>query len=181
VSKEIKKLTKQEKEKIENRLLAVFATALGSVMILMYLMNWFQGSAGFMMASRILVYALLILGIGLSVFFGIKAKKFKEKEQLERAVKYKNWYYVTLTAAIASFVIYPTEIIGKIFEWIQLNGIGLKVNQFINSLHIPRLTNISSRITVIMVLIGIYTIAAFVYYGLLTRKAHKASLNKGRR
>jgi hypothetical protein len=181
VSKEIKKLTKQEKEKIENRLLAVFATALGSVMVLMYLMNWFQGSPGFIMASRVLIYVLLILSIALSVFLGIKAKKFKEKEQFDRAVKYKNWYYVTLTAAIASFIIYPTEIIARIFGWIRLGGIGNGINQFINNIHIPRLTNISSRIVVIMVLIGIYTISAFIYYGMLTRRAHRASLNKGRR
>ena len=67
MKKEIKKLTKQQKEQIENRLLTVFAVALGSIMVLLYLMNWFRGSKGFQIAAEVAVYLFTVGFIVLAV------------------------------------------------------------------------------------------------------------------
>ena len=173
MKKQVTKLTKQQKEKIENRLLSVFATALGAEMICLYLINWFRGSSGFVNTARVLTYVLLVLFIALSVFLKLKANKFKEQEQTVRAEKYNNWFWVSVAAAICAFFIYPTEIIGLI------PGIGITVVMAINKLNFFLGSPISFRILVVMILVGIYTVAAFIYYGVISAQARKASLNKG--
>ena len=178
MKKEIKKLTKQEKEKIENRLLAVFATALGAEMLLLYFNNWFQGQVGFILAARILIYSLLVGGIVGSVLLGLKSKKLKKTGQDERSLKYRNWYFVTLAVAISAFIIYPTEIITRVFGWMRLVPVGSNIVSFINSARFTP-NPITSRVFLIMGLVGAYTIGAFIYYGIKTRKSYKASLNKG--
>lgn len=175
MKKQITKLTKQQKEKIENRLLSVFATALGAEMICLYLMNWFRGSAGFVTAARVLVYSFMILFIALAVFLKLKSNKFQKEAQVERAGKYNNWFWVAVAGFIASFVIYPTEII----SWIP--GIGMPIVTFINKGNFFFGSAISFRLGMIMILVGIYTVIAFIYYGIITRQAHKASLNKGKK
>ena len=173
MKKQATKLTKQEKERIENRLLAIFATALGAEMLCLYLINWFRGSVGFVNTARWLTYILLVLFIVLAVFLKIKSNKFKAQGQTPRAVKYNNWFLVSLAAAISALFIYPTELIARI------PGIGFSIVQVINKLNFIMGDPISFRILVIMILVGIYTIAAFIYYGILSSQAHKASLNKG--
>ncbi len=174
MKKQITKLTKQQKEKIENRLLAVFASALGAEMICLYLINWFRGSSGFVTAARWLCYILLVLFIALSVFLKIKANKFASQDQLDRATKYNNWFGVSLAGAISAFFIYPTELISFI------PGIGMPIVQAINKVNYFLGNPICTRILAVMILVGIYTVAAFIYYGILSAKAQKASLNKGK-
>lgn len=173
MKKQTTKFTKQDKEKIENRLLAIFATALGAEMICLYLINWFRGAAGFMNAARWTCYILLVAFLALSVFLKIKSNKFGEQNQVERAAKYNNWFWVCLATAICAFFIYPTEIIGLI------PGIGLPVVRAINQFNFFLGNPVCTRIFVVMVAAGVYTLVAFIYYGILSHKAHKASLNKG--
>jgi len=179
MKREIKKLTKQEKEQIDNRLVIVFATALGAIMLLMYLMNWFKGSGGFAMSARIITYIVLVGSIAASILFSIISKKASAKNQLERAEKYKSWKWVVVASAICSFIIYPTEIIG-LFKWIGLPEAAYQaIIRPINSFRFFGFFNIDARIIVIMTLVAIATIAIFVYYGIYLNKCHKSSLNKG--
>lgn len=176
MKKEIKKITREEREHIENRLLTVFAIALGSVMILMYLINWFNGSAGFRTAAKTIVYIAVIAFIALSVFFKIKSVKLLKEAQELRSKKYNNWFVFSVVAAIVSFLTYPDDIIKLIIRedafnifyvnfWGRWTWFGQGV--------------IGSRLIFFMILIGIYTLGVFVYYGIYLRRAHKASLNKG--
>ena len=173
------KLTKQQKEKIENRLLAIFATALGAEMILMYVMNWIQGSAGFRNTAIWIVYTLIVGFITAGIFLKVKSKEFKKSGQDERAEKYSNWFYVCLAGFITAFLVYPTEIIANFFSLIRLGGVGNAIVTFINKFNFITGNPITARIVFIMVIIGVFTVAAFIYYGIQTRKAHKSSLNKG--
>ena len=173
MKKQATKFTKQEKERIENRLLAIFATALGAEMLCLYLINWFRGSAGFVNTARWLTYILLVFFIVLAVFLKVKSSKFKGQGQTARAAKYHNWFLVSLAAAISAFFIYPTELIARI------PGIGFPIVQAINKLNFIMGDPISFRILVVMIFVGVYTVAAFIYYGILSSQAHKASLNKG--
>ena len=173
MKKQATKLTKQEKERIENRLLAIFATALGAEMLCLYLINWFRGSAGFVTTARWLTYILMVGFIVLAVFLKLKSKKFVQQGQTARAQKYNNWFWVSVATAICAFFIYPTEIIGLI------PGIGMPIVLAINKLNFFLGSPISFRILVVMILVGIYTIAAFIHYGIISAQAHKASLNKG--
>lgn len=175
MKKQINKLTKQQKESIENRLLAIFAAALGAEMLGLYLINWFRGSQGFVSAARWLTYSLLVLFIALAIFLKIKSKKFASQEQNARATKYNNWFWVCVAGAISAFFIYPTELISLI------PGIGLPIVQAINKVNFLFGNPIVLRIAFVMTLVAIYTIAAFIYYGVISSQAHKSSLNKGKK
>ncbi len=173
MKKQATKLTKQEKERIENRLLSIFATALGAEMLCLYLINWFQGSSGFVSTARWITYILMVGLIVLAVFLKVKSKKFNAQGQTSRAAKYNNWFWVCVAGAISAFFIYPTQIIGFI------PGIGMPVVLWLNKLNFFFGNPISFRISIVMILVGIYTIAAFIHYGIISSQAHKASLNKG--
>ncbi|MBO5409552.1 MAG: hypothetical protein J6A61_09175 [Clostridia bacterium] len=173
MKKQTTKFTKQEKEKIENRQLSIFASALGAEMICLYLFNWFRGSSGFVTTARWMTYILLVGFIVLTVLLKVKANKFAKQEQTARAEKYNNWFFVTLAAAISAFFIYPTELISFI------PGIGISVATAINQVK-PFFNNaISFRISIVMILVAIYTIVAMTYYSVISAQAKKASLNKG--
>lgn len=174
MKKQITKLTKQEKEKIENRLLAIFATALGAEMLCLYLFNWFRGTDGFPNAARWLCYGLLVLFIVLAVVLKLKSNKLAAQEQEMRAKKYNNWFWVCVAGAISAFFIYPTQILSII------PGIGMPMVQAINGIRLMFRDAISLRIAIVMLAVGVYTVVTFIYYGVITSKAHKASLNKGK-
>lgn len=176
MKKEITKLTKVEKEHIENKMLAVFAVALGAIMLLMYLINWFNGAAGFRTAAKVIVYVAIASFIILAVFLKIKANKFKKEDQVLRAKKYNNWFIFSIVAAVVSFLTYPDDIIKFIIRedafnkfyasfWGRFTWFGQGV--------------IGSRLILFIILIAAYTIGVFIYYGVYLHKAHKASLNKG--
>lgn len=176
MKKEITKLTKLEREKIENKMLTVFAVALGSVMILMYLINWFNGSVGFRTAAKTIVYVAIVSFIALSVFFKIKANKYKKEDSLEKAKKYNNWFIFSIVAAVVSFITYPDDIIKFIiredaWNWFNIN--------YWDRFRFFGQGSLGTRLIVLMILIGLYTLGVFIYYGVYLHKAKKASLNKG--
>ena len=88
MKKEFTKLTKQQKEKIENKMLTNFTVALGSIMVLLYLMNWFQGSKGFQIAAEVATYIFVVGFIGLAVLFKLKSNKYK-KENVYKMLMYE--------------------------------------------------------------------------------------------
>ena len=177
MNKEIKKLEREEKERINNKLVIVFATALGSIMLLLYLMNWFRGAGGFVMAARIITYVVMAGSLAATILFGIISKKAKASGMAERAEKFKNWKWVMLGACISAFIVYPTELI-SLLRFIGLYAPSQAIIGAINRFNFVG-HNIASRIVIIMILIAAVTIAIFIYYGLYLNKAHKASLNKG--
>ena len=177
MNKEIKKLTKQEREEINNKLVVIFATALGSLMLLMYLMNWYRGGGGFVTAAMTITYVIMVGGIVGTILLSIFSKKALNQGQIERAAKFKNWKWVTLASAISAFTIFPTEII----SWLRFIGLGAASQSIISAINRFSFVghNIASRIVIIMILVAAVTIALFVYYGIYLNKTHKASLNKG--
>lgn len=173
MKKQTTKFTKQDKEKIENRLLAIFATALGAEMICLYLINWFRGSAGFMNAARWLCYILMIGLALLAIFLKVKANKFEQQDQLARSKKYTNWFFVCLAGAISALFVWPTQIFGL------FGSAGYAINSAIDKFNFFLGNSVCTRILVVMILVGVYTVAAFIYYSILSSQAHKASLHKG--
>lgn len=176
MKKEITKLTKTEKEHIENKLLAIFAVALGSIMVFMYLINWFNGAQGFRTAAKVIVYTAVVAFIVLAVFLKIKANRFKKEDQIARAKKYNNWFIFSVVAAVVSFLTYPNDIIKLI---IRDEAYGKFYASFWGRFTWFNQGEIGSRLILFMILIALYTIGVFVYYGIYLHKAHKASLNKG--
>lgn len=176
MKKEITKLTKTEKEKIENKLLSIFAVALGGIMLLTYVYNYLNGSKGFRTAAEVMVYTATVVFIVLAIFLKVKAAKFKKENALEKAKKYNNWFWTSVAGAIISFITYPDSLFKAIlsedaYNWFIVNY----WNRFIwfgND-------GTDTRIIILMALIALYVICVFVYYGIYLVKAHKASLNKG--
>ncbi len=159
---------KTQKEKIENRLLTVFATALGAEMILLYLFNWFQTGSNLLLAAKWGTYILMLLFIALGIFTAVKGSSLKKAEETARSKKYMNWFWVCLAGLLSALFIWPVEILANV----------LKVNPSaliaFNNFH-PFLANsgVQFRIAMVMILVGIYTVAAFIYYGV-----QSASINK---
>ena len=176
MKKPITKLTKKEKEKIENRLLSVFAVALGGIMLLTYVYNYLNGAKGFRTTATIMVYVATVAFIAVAVFLKLKSKKLKAENQLEKAGKYNNWFWTCVAGAIISFVTYPDSLIKAILPENAYNSFIVNYwNRFIWF----GTDGTDTRIIILMALIALYVIAVFIYYGVYLAKAHKASLNKG--
>ncbi len=173
MKKEITKLTKQEKEKIENKMLATFTFALGSIMVLLYLMNWFQGSKGFQIAAETATYIFVVGFIALAVLFKLKSNKNKKENVMDKAKKFNNWFIVSVISAVVSFLVYPSRILGLI----KLSVVDDKV---INGLRLFGLAPLATRLLIFIILIAVYTIAVMIYWSVYMHKAHKSSLNKGK-
>ena len=169
MKKEITKLTKQEKEKIENKMLTTFAIALGAIMVILYLWNWFHGTKGFQIAAEVTVYLFVAVFIALAVLFKVKASKYAKENVSDKAKKFNNWFIFSIVGAVVSFLVYPYTI---------LRGEALKA--IINKLNFLNLGATPSRMVIIIALIAIYTVAVFIYWGVYLHKAHKSSLNKGK-
>lgn len=171
--KEITKLTKTQKEKIENKLLTTFAIALGSIMVLLYLMNWFQGSKGFQIAAEVAVYLFTVGFIALAVICKRKANKFKKEGIEGKQKKFNNWFVFSIVGAVVSFLTYPSRIL-------NLVKLGFIDDKVVNGLRLFGLYPLATRLLIFIILIAVYTVVVFVYWSIYMHKAHKASLNKGK-
>ena len=177
MKKQITKLTKAQKAKIENRLLSVFATALGGIMLLTYIYNYLNGSKGYKQTAEIIVYVAIAAFLFLAVFLKIKATKATKENQLEKAAKCNNWFWTSIAGLVISLLTYPD----KIFEAVLSPDayFSFMVNHWNN---FPRWFGndvTDTRIILLMALIALYTICTFIFYGIYTVRAHKSSLNKG--
>ncbi len=173
MKKEFTKLTKQQKEKIENKMLTNFTVALGSIMVLLYLMNWFQGAKGFQIAAEVATYIFVVGFIGLAVLFKLKSNKYKKENVSDKAKKFNNWFIFTVVGAVVSFLVYPSRILGLI----KLSVVDDKV---INGLRLFGLAPLATRLLIFIILIAVYTLAVMIYWSVYLHKSHKASLNKGK-
>ena len=174
MKKEITKLTRQQKGQIENKILTVFAIALGSIMVLLYLMNWFQGTKGFQISAEVAVYLFTVGFIVLAVLCKRKSNKYKKEDVQDKAKKFNNWFVFAIVGAVVSFLVYPSRILGLI-------KLGFVDDKVINGLRLFGLQPLATRLMVFIILIAVYTIAMFIYWGVYMHKAHKASLNKGKK
>lgn len=151
---------KIQKEKIESRLLTVFATALGAEMLLLYLFNWFQNYSNLFNVARWGTYILMAVFFGLGIYTVIRSSQLKKAEETARSKKYMNWFYVCLAGFVSCVYIWPTEILSNVFgvDPMKLAGFNNFHPFFANS-------GVQFRVGLVMTLVGIYTVAAFIYYG----------------
>lgn len=159
---------KDQKAKIENRLLTVFATALGAEMIALYLFNWFQTGSNLLAAAKWATYILMLVFLALGIFTIVKGSALKKAEETVRSKKYMNWFYVCLAGLLCCLYIWPVEILANVF------GVNPSALIAFNNFH-PFLTNsgVQFRIAIVMILIAIYIVAAFIYYGIKSAELNK--------
>ncbi len=159
-------IIKEQKEKIENRLLTIFATALGAEMLLMYLFNWFNplgllGTVSSASIASFACYALMTLFFLLGIYTVVRASLLKKAEETLRSKKYMNWFYVCLAGFLSCLFIWPTEILTKIF---RVNPMSL--NGFNNFHPFFADNGVQFRAGLVMALVAIYTVVAFIVYGI---------------
>ena len=159
---------KLQKEKIENRLLTIFATALGAEMLLMYLFNWFQINSNMLNIAVGAAHILMIVFLALTVFTAVKGTLLKKADEKERSNKYFNWFWVCLASFLGTFLVYPSQILTKIF------GIDPVKLEAFHNFH-PFFSNSGEqfRAALLMCGVGIYTVAAFIIYGVKSAKLGK--------
>ncbi len=154
-------MIKEQKEKIENRLLTIFATALGAEMLLMYLFNWFQNFSNLLEAAKMATYILMTVFFLLGIYTVVRGSLLKKAEETARSKKYMNWFYVCLAGFLSCLYIWPTEILTRIFKVdpMSLNGFNNFHPLFADS-------GVQFRIGLVMSLVAIYTVVAFIVYGI---------------
>ncbi len=152
---------KMQKEKIENKLLTIFATALGAEMLLMYLFNWFQTGSNLLEVAKIASYILMVLFFLLCIYTAVRASLLKKSEELVRSKKYWNWFFVCLAGLLSCIYIWPVEILTKVFKMDPMN-----LAPF-NNFH-PFFANngVQFRAALLMCGVAIYTVVAFIVYGI---------------
>ena len=156
---------KMQKEKIENRLLTVFATALGAEMLLLYLFNWFQpnsvlGAISATDAAITICHVMMVVFLLLGIFTVVKGSMLQKAEETQRSKKYMNWFYVCLAGLLSCLYIWPLSILTSVFKMDPMHLAPY------NNFH-PFFANsgVQFRVALVMTLIAIYTVAAFVIYG----------------
>lgn len=159
-------IIKEQKEKIENRLLTIFATALGAEMLLMYLFNWFNplGLLGTVSSSSIasfVTYVLMGVFFLLGIYTVVRASLLKKAEETLRSKKYMNWFYVCLAGFLSCLYIWPTEILTRIFRVDPMN-----LNGFNNFHPFFADSGVQFRVGLVMALVAVYTVVAFIVYGI---------------
>ena len=159
---------KLQKEKIENKMLGVFAIALAAIMLLMYLYNWFQDYSNMFETARLAVKILLVVFLALMGYTAVKAILLKNKQENERSKKHWNWFFVCLAGFLGTFYVYPHDILINLFKIDPLN-----LTDF-NNFH-PLLADngIQFRAALLMCGAGLYTIITFIYYGIKSAKLGK--------
>ena len=165
---------KMQKEKIENRLLTVFATALGAEMLLLYLFNWFNpngllGEIRSRDAAIVICHTFMIVFLLLGIFTVVKGSKLKKAEETLRSKKYMNWFYVCVAGLVSCLYIWPLSILTNVLKLDPMNLVSF------NNFH-PFFANSGEqfRVALVMTLIAIYTVAAFIYYGVKSSSLGKS-------
>lgn len=141
------KLSKEERERIDNKIVLATAIALVSAMVMLFLYNWFVSI--YASQTRVLIQILQWLGVAGVVACLVLYFVKKEKKYL--------------------FVI-PYCAVGAIFMQEILRGtiIGLIVKIFGKTY-----ATTAMRFNFIYICLAIYLIASYIYYGLKLKKASK--------
>lgn len=149
-----KKLLKEAREKIENKVVMATAIALVSAMAMLFLYNWFVSI--YADKTRILILILQWIGVlGVAAFLAMYFVK-KEKKFL--------------------FVL-PYFAVGAIFMREVLSGtittLILSILSKVPFLHFPSYASTAARFNFAYICLAVYLIASYIYYGVKLRKISK--------
>ena len=149
-----KKLSKEARERIENKTVLATAIALVSAMMMLFLYNWFVSI--YASQTRVLILILQWLGVaGVAAFLVLYFVK-KDKKYL--------------------FVL-PYFAVGSLFMFEILKGsvttLILSVLSKIPFLHLSAYATTAARFNLIYICLAVYLIASYIYYGIKLKKASK--------
>ncbi len=145
------KLTKEAREKIDNKVVLVTAIALTSAMALLFLYNWFVSI--YAAQTHVLIVILQWLGVaGVAAFLALYFIKKDRK-------------FLFLLPYFAAGAVFMREIlIGTLTRFFA--GILSKIP----FLHITASADTKQRFALIYVCLAIYLIASYIYYGVKIKK-----------
>lgn len=164
------KLSKEEREKIDNKIVLATAIALISAMVFLYLQNWFASVYASTTGKIITVLKWAgVAGVAalITLFFVKKNKKFLF------AIPYCVADFLFMNEILAAPI---TKLIYNLFD-----GLITKINvSFItksfNSFFAYYLTK--SRFNFIFLCLAIYLVVSYIYYGVKIAKGNKAPKKK---
>lgn len=141
------KISREERERIDNKVVLATAIALVSAMLMLFLYNWFVSI--YAAQTRTLIQILQWVGIaGVAAFLVLYFVK-----------KNKKYLFVLPYFAVGS--LFMQEILrGTVSGWVaKLMGKGF--------------ASTSMRFNFIYICLGVYLIASYIYYGIKLRKSSK--------
>lgn len=149
-----KKLSKEARERIENKTVLATAIALVSAMMMLFLYNWFVSI--YASQTRILILILQWLGVaGVAAFLVLFFVK-KEKK------------YLFVLPYFAVGALFMREILAG-----SVTTLILKVLSKIPFLHLSAYATTAARFNLIYICLAVYLIASYIYYGVQLKKAGK--------
>ncbi len=158
IQKPKNKLSREERERIDNKIVLATAVALVSAMILLFLNNWIVSV--YAVQTRKLVVFLQWLGVAgvlafLVLYFVKKDKKF---------------LFVIPYFAVGSIFMQEISGTATFTRWIYLLVCKLK-NVQLN----PQFVEVTTkfRFNVIFICLAVYLVASYIYYGIKLKKGSK--------
>lgn len=156
---------KNELERISNKTVLIFTVALVCEIVLLFLYTAFKGVGTHIPKLQSFVTVMSI--IGLLLFVGLLLASAIVKKNSSKAVlakKLKDWSIVSIVLCVASFFIYPVDIVTGIFT-----GIGLANKGGVIAM---KLTKFMGPTAILAIIIGIiiYVIGMFIYYHIKSKK-----------
>ncbi len=168
-----KQQAKKEKkalvEKLSNKLLVIFSTALVAEIILLFLYTAFKSTSTILYMNRFMtVTYLVLLGLFVALFVTATVLKKKGLKTDSYIAKMKSWSFVVLAASIVSFLILPNPTINFLFH---LVGQGDAAQWFFSIFN--KFTG-SKGVLGWMILLALYVIVMFVVTNVKIRKIKKS-------
>ncbi len=118
-----KQQAKKEKkalvEKLSNKLLVIFSTALVAEIALLFLYTAFKSTGTILYMNRFMTITyLVLLGVFVALFVTATMLKKKGLKSDGLIAKMKNWSFVALAASIVTFLILPDPTVNFLFRLI---------------------------------------------------------------
>ncbi len=156
---------KNELERISNKTLLIFTMALISEIVLLFLYSAFQGVGSYIAKLQGFVTFMSVLGfaafIGLLVSGLIIKNKRGESLLTKRLI---DWSIFSLAVSVASFIIYPIDIVTGLFSVIGLANKGGVIAMKLSSVMG------SKAVLAVIIAVAVYVVAMFIYYHIRANK-----------
>ncbi len=145
------KLSKEAREKIDNKIVLATAIALVSAMMMLFLYNWFVS----IYASQTRIFILILQWLGVAGVAAFLALYFIKKD--------KKYLFVLPYCAVGA--LFMREILHG-----TITGLITGILAKIPFLHIGGYATTSARFNLIYICLAVYLIASYIYYGIKLKK-----------
>lgn len=156
---------KNELERISNKTVLIFTVSLVCEIVLLFLYTAFKGVGSHIPKLQSFVTVMSVIGFICFAALILSSCTLKKKQGNAIIVKkLKDWSIVSIVVSIASFFIYPVDIVTGLFTAIGFANKGGVIAM--------KLTKFMGPVAILAIIVGIviYVIGMFIYYNIKSNK-----------